>query len=306
MHGGRTDREAVQEDRLGLGQGYGISADPWKTEGDLQNHGPTLGGDITIIKGRCIRAGIAKGPVLASSIPLSFLGGVDSKTGRILDPECECRGKSVSKTVLAFPYGKGSTVGSYSMYQLKIRNASPAAIVNTIAEPIVATGAIIAGIPMIDGIDVSLLRTSDKALVDAESGSLELRNVEEKQVVTNILRHKGKILLLQRSVEVGSYRGLWAGVSGFIEPGEDPKVAAKRELEEEVSLKNARMARSIDPQSFRDGDVVWTVHSFLFDVRDPQVSIDWEHQGYEWVSPEDVGRFPTVPGLQKIVCKLLS
>lgn len=208
--------------------------------------------------------------------------------------------------MLCFPYGKGSTVGSYSMYQLKVNGLAPCAIVNSSAEPIVATGAIMSGIPMVDGIDVSLIRTCDDVCVDADHGTVDLRNVEERRVITDVVRHRGRVLLLQRSKSVGSYRGQWAGVSGYIEPGESPETAARRELEEEVRLGGARLARSIDAESFRDGEVVWTVHSFLFDVRDPKVKMDWEHQAYEWVSPEDLSKYPTVPGLQKLVCKLLS
>ncbi len=258
------------------------------------------------MKGRRIKGGCAEGRALCSSAPLSFLGGVDPSTGRVLDPECECRGASVAGSVLCFPYGKGSTVGSYSMYQLKVNGKAPCAIVNASAEPIVATGAIMSGIPMVDGVDVTLMRTGDSVRVDADRGTVEVMDVAEKGVVTDILRHKGRILLLQRSNSVGSYRGQWAGVSGYIEHGEAPEKAARRELEEELGLCSVKMARSIDPQMFRDGDVVWTVHAFLFDVGGTDVRIDWEHQAYEWVPPEDVSMYPTVPGLQKVVSKLLG
>src|SRR3989339_1537921 len=161
MHGRVPDREHVQEDRLGLGQGDGVPADTGQAEGHIQDDETAPGGDITIIKGRKIRAGQAEGKALAFQTPLSFLGGVDTATGRIIDPECDCKGSSVAGSVLCFPYGKGSTVGSYSMYQLKVNGLAPCAIVNSSAEPIVATGAIMSGIPMIDGIDVSLIRTCD-------------------------------------------------------------------------------------------------------------------------------------------------
>lgn len=240
------------------------------------------------------------------SCPLSFLGGVDPVSGRILEPECESKGLSVADRVLCFPFGKGSTVGSYSMYQLKLNGKAPAALVNESAEPIVATGAIISDVPMVDGIDVSLLRTGDDLTVDANEGSLEVGNVEERHVVTSIVRHGGRILLLQRSRRVGSYRGQWAGVSGFIEQGEDDETAARRELREEIGQARVVLKRRLEPQRFRDSDVVWCVHPFLFDVKDGHVELDWEHERLEWVPPEDVARYPTVPGLQKVVCMLLG
>lgn len=238
---------------------------------------------------------------------MSFLGGVDPSSGKIMDPECDSKGEEVSGKVFCFPFGKGSTVGSYSMYQLKLNGKAPAAIVNASAEPIVATGAIMAEIPMVDGVDVSLLRQGDLVKVDAGAGKVELPEVSEKHVVTSILRNgKGMILLLQRSDRVGSYRGQWAGVSGYIEEGEEDQAAALREMHEEIGHNKVVLRKRLEPERFRDADVVWCVHAFLFDVETPDVRIDWEHKGFEWVAPEDVSRYATVPGLQKIVSKLLS
>ena len=242
---------------------------------------------------------------MVCSCPVSFLGGVDPSTGEILDGDCESHNQSVSNKVFCFPYGKGSTVGSYAMYQLKLNGLAPAAIINGSAEPIIATGAIIAEIPMVDGVDVSLLRTGDDLVVDAQNGFVELPGVAEKHVVTCIVRNGGRILLLQRSNKVGSYRGQWAGVSGYVEHGEEEEAAARRELEEEIGCGKASMAKRLEPQSFRDGEVVWCVHAFLFDVKSRTVRLDWEHQSLEWIVPKDVAEYRTVPGLQDIVCKLL-
>jgi predicted aconitase with swiveling domain/8-oxo-dGTP pyrophosphatase MutT (NUDIX family) len=258
------------------------------------------------VKGRRIKAGFGRGKALVSTVPLSFLGGVDPATGKVLDPESEAAGESVSGTVLCFPYGKGSTVGSYSMYQLKLNGEGPAAIVNWSAEPIVATGAIMAEIPMVDRVDVALFRKDDDIIVDASEGTVEIVGVEERHVVTNILLRKGKVLLLRRSDSVGSFRGKWAGVSGFIEAHEGAEEAARRELAEEAGLIDAKLLRSAETERFRDGQIVWCVHPFLFEAKSASIKMDWEHQAYEWVAQEDIGAYPTVPGLQKIVCKLLE
>ena len=238
--------------------------------------------------------------------PISFLGGIDPSDGKILEGECGSKGLSISGKVFSFPFGKGSSVGSYAMYQLRLNDMAPAAIVNDSAEPIIATGAIIADIPMIDGIDISLLRTGDELTVDADEGSLDVANVTEKHVVTTIVRSRGRILLLRRSDKVGSYRGQWAGVSGYIEPGEQDEEAARRELLEEIGVSKPEFTRSIEPQMFRDGDTVWCVHPFLVDSKDPKIKTDWEHQSYEWVAPKDVSGYSTVPGLQQVIYKLLG
>ncbi|NJE03272.1 DUF126 domain-containing protein [Thermococcus sp. MV11] len=126
------------------------------------------------MKGRKIVGGRAEGELIVSQKPLSFLGGVDPETGIVTDAESDIRGQSIAGKILAFPRGKGSTVGSYVIYALKKNGKAPKAIIVGEAETIVATGAIIAGIPMVDGIDVSKLRSGDRVRVDADSGEVEV------------------------------------------------------------------------------------------------------------------------------------
>lgn len=110
-----------------------------------------------------------------SPAPISFLSGVDPNTGIIVEKGHPLQGKSITGMVLAFPYGKGSTVGSYVLYALSRNGHAPAAIVNTEAEAIIATGAIIGGIPMIDrtSIPLSQLKGDVAVTVDGDSGSME-------------------------------------------------------------------------------------------------------------------------------------
>jgi len=118
------------------------------------------------MNGRLIKKGKAKGEALVSNRPLSFLGGIDPKTGMIIDRESDLCGKSVAGKVLVFPYGKGSTVGSYIILWLKKEGVNPAAIINESSEPIVSVGAIISDIPMVDKIDISKIRTGDMVYLD--------------------------------------------------------------------------------------------------------------------------------------------
>jgi predicted aconitase with swiveling domain len=85
----------------------------------------------------------------------------------------ELKGKCLSGKVLVFPYGKGSTVGSYVMYQLKKNNVAPAAIINRSAEPIVVVGAIISDIPMVDNTNqdpIETIKNGDIVRVDGTKG----------------------------------------------------------------------------------------------------------------------------------------
>ena len=127
-------------------------------------------------KGRSISPGKARGEALVSPEPIGFYGGVDPRTGVVIEKGHPLEGQCVSGRVLVFPCGKGSTVGSYVIYGLVKNGVGPAAIVNEETETIVATGAILAGLPCVDGIDVKEIQNGMTLEVDASSG--EVRVVE--------------------------------------------------------------------------------------------------------------------------------
>lgn len=125
-----------------------------------------LGGTINAadelrMTGRVVKAGQAVGRALVSREPIGFLGGVDPDTGLVVEPGHSLEGERVAGRVLVFPTGKGSTVGSYTLYRLARNQLAPAAIVNGEADPVVAVGAVIADIPMVDQVDISRIRTGD-------------------------------------------------------------------------------------------------------------------------------------------------
>ena len=122
------------------------------------------------LKGRIIYKGKGEGEALVTSQPISFYGGVDPTTGEVLEKGHELQGKSVKGKVLVFPTGKGSTVGSYTLYRLKKNGVAPAGMVNRECETVVAVGAIISEIPCVDKIDISRLKTGDH--VQIESGTV--------------------------------------------------------------------------------------------------------------------------------------
>ncbi|MDY0387197.1 MAG: DUF126 domain-containing protein [Methanolobus sp.] len=126
---------------------------------------------------RSIARGVAEGEVLLTHDPISFLGNVDPKTGEIVEAQHELYGQSISGKVLVFPHGKGSTVGSYVIYQLSKNNVAPAAIINLESEPIVAVGAIISEIPLVDRLEsdpFKLLKNGDMITVNSTGSFVEI------------------------------------------------------------------------------------------------------------------------------------
>jgi predicted aconitase with swiveling domain len=131
--------------------------------------------EATRLEGRTISMGVGTGKALVLESNLSFLGGVDPKTGRIKDRASGAFNRTVRNKVLVFPQGKGSTVGSYVIYGLRANGKAPAGIVNSQTETIVATGAILAKIPLVDMVDIDAIRTGDRVTVDGDQGVVIVR-----------------------------------------------------------------------------------------------------------------------------------
>jgi predicted aconitase with swiveling domain len=125
------------------------------------------------LKGRIISKGVAEGEAITTSQPISFYGGVDPDTGVIVEKGHELEGKVVKDKILVFPNGKGSTVGSYTLYRMKKNATSPAGIINKECETVVAVGAIISEIPCIDQIDISKIRTGDAIRLENDTVKIE-------------------------------------------------------------------------------------------------------------------------------------
>jgi phosphomecalonate degydratase small subunit len=257
------------------------------------------------LRGRPIAPGRATGTALVSPAPFSFVGGADPTTGEVLDPRAGL-GERLSRRIFAFPHGKGSTVGSYVIYGLAKRGTGPAAIVNSAAEGIIAVGATLAGIPLVDRVDIGGLRTGDRLIVDGNRGTLDLPDVRGAQVVTAVLRNKDRILIVRRSKKVGSFRGRWSAVSGYLEGHEEPKARAVREIREETGIRKAIFRAASSPVLARDDATLYVVHPFLFDVPSRRVRLDWENVEHRWIRPSELDPYHTVPRLKDVVAAVLS
>lgn len=130
-----------------------------------------------IIRSRRISKGHVSGPVLLTKDSLSFLGGVNPETGVITDSNHELFGEKITGKILVIPSGKGSTVGSYIIYQMFKYETAPLGLIAMEAEPIIATGAIMAGIPMVDEPQepiYDILKNGDVIELDADNGLIKI------------------------------------------------------------------------------------------------------------------------------------
>ena len=109
--------------------------------------------------------------VTAQSI--SFFGGIDPDTGVVVERGHPLEGQCVSGKVLVFPTGRGSTVGSYTLYRLKYTGHAPLAILNAECETITAVGCIIAEIPCVDQLPIHEIITGSQVRIDGEWVNIE-------------------------------------------------------------------------------------------------------------------------------------
>lgn len=130
-------------------------------------------------------------------------------------------------------------------------------------------------------------------------------DLPEKHVVSCFLECNGRILLLRRSGLVGTFRGRWAGVSGYIETTADEQALV--EIEEETGLcrGEAKLVKKGSPLKVEGENVRWVIYPFLFQVKDKdKVRIDWEHSEKRWITPEEIDDYQTVPGLKEALARV--
>lgn len=130
-----------------------------------------------ILRGRSISKGYAEGEALVCHEPIGFNFGFDIATGMVIEHGHELEHQSIKEKILIFPYGKGSTGGSYVIYQLAKSGTGPLAIINIATETIIATGAIMGKIPVVDQLSqdpTTTIKTGDYVRVDATKGIVEI------------------------------------------------------------------------------------------------------------------------------------
>jgi 8-oxo-dGTP diphosphatase len=133
---------------------------------------------------------------------------------------------------------------------------------------------------------------------------------EFQDVVTVFLTHRSKILVLKRSRKVGTYKGHWAGVSGYLESN-DASAQALTEMAEEVGLgeEDVTLLKAGKPLEIvdRTRGRAWRVHPFLFAVHEPdKIRLDWENIEMRWILPEEIDQLKTVPALKETLERVIK
>ena len=135
-------------------------------------------------------------------------------------------------------------------------------------------------------------------------------NLRFTNIVTSFIKNDDKILILKRSDKVKSMKCLWAGISGIIEGDETPLTRAKIEIfeeagirEEQIELLKAVQQIKISAPQYKNHE--WNIFPFLFKAKNPEIKLNWENSEFEWIEPNKIKNYKTVPDLEKILLSLL-
>lgn len=130
-------------------------------------------------------------------------------------------------------------------------------------------------------------------------------NIKTNHVVTCFLLYNNKILLLKRSQKVGSNKGKWCGISGYVEKNENELERAKIEIREETGIKNVDLVKKGKPLSVKEKGCVWFIHPFLFKVLTDKIILNWEHTEYKWIDPKEINKYEIVKMLKEALDAVL-
>jgi uncharacterized protein len=145
-------------------------------------HGRTLHGQALV-------AGRARGPALVLDEPLSFWGGMEPETGRLIDPRHPQVGAELRGCILLMPSGRGSSSSSSVLAEAVRLGTSPAAVVLLAADPIVALGSIVAA--ELYGRRVPVVTIDLSAYMTIASGDVVEVDVGEDRAILRVRKPGG-------------------------------------------------------------------------------------------------------------------
>jgi 8-oxo-dGTP pyrophosphatase MutT (NUDIX family) len=86
-----------------------------------------------------------------------------------------------------------------------------------------------------------------------------------------------------------------------------PYETALKEIGEELGMKeeDVEMVKEGEVIFARDGEHLWAIHPFLFEAKNTNITLDWEHDEFKWISPGELENYSTVPKLKETVESVL-
>lgn len=149
-----------------------------------------------------------------------------------------------------------------------------------------------------------VLQEFSEKLPEFSEGRINYSDSDKAPVLTCFVKYKDKILLLNRSAKVRTYRGMWNSVAGYLDEFIPLEEKARKELQEELGI-TADKVKKIkfgEPYEFNDKNIgkIWIIFPVLAELdKEPVIKLDWEHTEYKWIDPMDLKKFNVVPNLNE-------
>ena len=134
-------------------------------------------GEKIVLHGRKVVGGVAEGEALVTKDRISGWGGIDPRTGTVIETRHELRGKSFAGKVLVFPGAKGSSGWSSQFHVARLAGAAPLAMVFNEMTTKIALGAVVTHAPSVTDLDqdpLQVIATGDWVKVDGDRGIVEV------------------------------------------------------------------------------------------------------------------------------------
>ena len=131
--------------------------------------------DTIELRGRKVVAGRAEGEALVTTETISGWGGINERTGTVIERRHEMRGVSFAGKILVFPGAKGSSGWSAYFHMTRLNGVQPAAMIFTRMTTKIALGAVVTRVPAITELDqdpLDVIETGDWIVVDADAGTV--------------------------------------------------------------------------------------------------------------------------------------
>lgn len=130
-----------------------------------------------VLRGRKVVGGVAEGEALVTRDRISGWGGIDPRTGTIIETRHELRGQSFKGKVLVFPGAKGSSGWSSQFHIARLAGAAPLAMVFNEMTTKIALGAVVTHAPAVTDLDqdpLQVIATGDWVKVDGDRGIVQV------------------------------------------------------------------------------------------------------------------------------------
>lgn len=130
-----------------------------------------------MLRGRKVVGGKAEGEAMVTRDRISGWGGIDARTGTIIETRHELCGQSFKGKVLVFPGAKGSSGWSSQFHLARLTGCAPAAMLFNEMTSKIALGAVVTRAPAVTDFDrdpLEAIETGDWVRVDGDQGIVEV------------------------------------------------------------------------------------------------------------------------------------